>query len=186
MQTQVIKYAAYNMLIYLKFYFGREKFVCCQLPQSRPHHESPLVSVFESDEESGHLLISASSVEESKGPKLKSVFDGMGSGRQSKTAHADGIVDDVVGMVVLVVVVNVVDVFVVVVVVGAALDINFELNSSLTRVSMVTTTAIGLFATVLVKSLEPLTSQFAAMDLLKTKAFVIIETASKSIRVDAK
>ena len=185
MQTQVIKYAAYNMLIYLKFYFGREKFVCCQLPQSRPHHESPLVSVFESDEESGHLK-SASSVEESKGPKLKSVFDGMGSGRQSKTAHADGIVDDVVGMVVLVVVVNVVDVFVVVVVVGAALDINFELNSSLTRVSMVTTTAIGLFATVLVKSLEPLSSQFAAMDLLKTKAFVIIETASKSIRVDAK
>ena len=116
----------------------------------------------------------------------------MGSGGQSilKRAHADGIVDDVVGMVVpevvLIVVVDVVDFFVVVVVVEAALDINFELNSSFTRTSMVTETAIGLFAAVSVKSSEPLSSQFVAMDLLKTKAFVIIETASKSIRVDAK
>ena len=84
-------------------------------------------------------------------------------------------------LVVLVVVVDVVDVFVVVVVVEAVLDINFELNSSFTRVSMVTATALGLFALISIKS-----SQFVAMDLLKTKAFVIIETASKSIRVDAK
>ena len=87
---------------------------------------------------------------------------------------------------VLIVVVDVVYFFVVVVVVEAALDINFEANSSSTRVSMVTETAIGLFAAVLVKSSEPLSSQFVAMDMLKTKAFVIIETASKSIRVDAK
>ena len=84
--------------------------------------------------------------------------------------------------VVLVVTVDVEDVFAVVVVVEAVLEINFEANSSLTRVSMVTETAIGIS----VKSSEPLSSQFVAMDLLKTKAFVIIETASKSIRVDAK
>ena len=84
--------------------------------------------------------------------------------------------------VVLVVTVDVEDVFAVVVVVEAVLEINFEANSSLTRVSMVTETAIGIS----VKSSEPLSSQFVAMDLLKTKAFVIIETASKSMRVDAK
>ena len=94
----------------------------------------------------------------------------MDLGRQSNRAHM------VVPGVVLVVVV----------VVEVGLDINFEVNSSLTRVSMVTETAIGLFALISVKSSEPISSQFAARDLLKTKAFVIIETASKSIRVDAK
>ena len=77
-------------------------------------------------------------------------------------------------LVVLVVIVDVVDVFVVVVVVGATLDINFEANSSSTRVLIVTETAIGLFALISVNSSEPLSSQFVAMDLLKTIAFVII------------
>ena len=72
-------------------------------------------------------------------------------------------------------------VLVVVVVVEVGLDINFEVNSSFTCVSMVTATASGLFALISVKS-----PQFVAMDLPKTKAFVIIETASKSMRVDAK
>ena len=115
----------------------------------------------------------------------------MDLGRQSNRAHVDGIVDDVVGMVVpgmvlVVVVVDVVDFFVVVVVVEAAVDINFELNSSLTCEPIVTEATIGSFTLISVESLEPLSSQFDAMDLLKTKAFAIIATASKNMRVDAK